>query len=185
MHGVKGLNSKKSPGRPSKLTKNQRKELAKIIEGGSLKAGYPGGCWRPPMIQALIKEKFGVFYNVRYISELLKNMGFSYQKAKFVTSKADEDKRSTWLSTHWQEIMALSSTKSCYVLFGDEASFPKWGSLSYTWSRKGIQPTVDTCESRRGYKVFGLIDYFTGRFFSKGHEGKLNGESYIEFLSEV
>ena len=138
MHGVKGLNSKKSPGRPSKLTKNQRKELAKIIEGGSLKAGYPGGCWRPPMIQALIKEKFGVFYNVRYISELLKNMGFSYQKAKFVTSKADEDKRSTWLSTHWQEIMTLSSTKSCYVLFGDETSFPQWGSLSYTWSRKGI-----------------------------------------------
>ena len=39
LHRVKGLNSKKSPGRPSKFTKNQRKELAKIIEGGQLKAG--------------------------------------------------------------------------------------------------------------------------------------------------
>ena len=30
-----------------------------------------------------------------------------------------------------------------------------------------------------------MIDYFTGRFFSKGHEGKLNGEAYVQFLSEV
>lgn len=185
LKGLQGLVSKKSPGRPSKLTKTQRKELSALIENGPLKAGYPGGCWRTPMIQALIKEKFGVFYNVRYLSQLMKNMGFTYQKAKFVTNKADEEKRSTWLTTHWQEIMALSEKKSCYVLFGDEASFPQWGSLSYTWSKKGIQPTVNTCGSRRGYKVFGLVDYFTGKFFSKGHEGKLNGESYIEFLSEV
>ena len=31
----------------------------------------------------------------------------------------------------------------------------------------------------------GLIDYFTGRFFSKAHEGRLNSESYTIFLKEV
>lgn len=183
--GIAGLTSKKSPGRPSKLTKKQRHELAKLIEDGPVKAGFPGGCWRTPMIQHLIKERFGVFYNARYISELLKNMGFSYQKAKFVTDKGDEDKRANWLSVQWKEIMDLTKQKNCYVLFGDEASFPQWGSLSYTWAKRGVQPTVNTCGSRKGYKVFGLIDYFTGRFFSKGHEGKLNGESYVDFLKEV
>lgn len=48
-----------------------------------------------------------------------------------------------------------------------------------------MQPVIQTSGTRRGYKVFGLIDYFTGRFFSKGHEGKLNSESYITFLKEV
>lgn len=185
VRGIAGLTSKKSPGRPSKLTKKQRRKLAQIIEDGPLKAGFPGGCWRTPMIQHLIKERFGVFYNARYISELLKNMGFSYQKAKFVTDKGDETKRSEWLSVQWKEIMELTTDTNCYVLFGDEASFPQWGSLSYTWAKRGVQPTVNTCGSRRGYKVFGLIDYFTGRFFSKGHEGKLNGESYVNFLKEV
>jgi len=36
------------------------------------------------MIQWLIYEQFGVEYSVFYIPQLLKNMGFSYQKAKFV-----------------------------------------------------------------------------------------------------
>lgn len=49
----------------------------------------------------------------------------------------------------------------------------------------GKQPIVQTSGTRKGYKVFGLIDYFTGRFFSKGYEGKLNSESYIDFLTSV
>ncbi|ETX09333.1 MAG: hypothetical protein ETSY2_00060 [Candidatus Entotheonella gemina] len=28
------------------------------------------------------------------------------------------------------------------LLFGDEASFAQWGSLSYTWAPKGQQPDL-------------------------------------------
>jgi len=42
------------------------------------------------MIQYLIKNKFNVFYSVKYLSELLKNMGFSYQKATFVAANRDK-----------------------------------------------------------------------------------------------
>jgi len=183
--GIRGLSNGKSPGRPSKLTKSQRKELFKIITSGPEAAGFPGACWRTPMLQHLIKEKFGVFYNAHYLSELLKNMGFSYQKAKFIASKQDKEARKEWLEMTWPEIIALAKTNNSYVLFGDEASFPQWGTLSYTWAPTGEQPTIQTSGTRKGYKVFGLIDYFSGRFFSKGHEGKLNGDSYIDFLKEV
>ena len=183
--GIRGLNSGKSPGRPPKLNKAQRKELAKLIKHGPEACGFPGSCWRTPMIQHVIKEKFGIFYNARYLSELLKSMGFSYQKAKFVASKRDKEARNDWLNTTWPDIMELAEKKNAHVLFGDEASFPQWGSLNYTWSPIGEQPVVQTSGSRRGYKVFGLIDYFTGKFFSKGHEGKLNSDSYISFLKSV
>ena len=183
--GIRGFRSGKSPGRPSKLTKSQRKELCRIIKAGPEKSGFLGGCWRTPMLQHFIKEKYGVFYNARYLSELLKNMGFSYQKAKFIASKQDKKARKAWLEQTWPEIMELAERNNSYVLFGDEASFPQWGSLSYTWAPLGEQPTIQTSGTRKGYKVFGLIDYFSGRFFSKGHEGKLNGDSYIEFLQEV
>jgi transposase len=71
------------------------------------------------------------------------------------------------------------------LLFGDEASFPQWGTLSYTWARRGHQPMVKTSGKRKGYKVFGVIEYFTGRFWYQGLEGRLNSEAYIAFLTRV
>jgi len=185
LQGLRGLKSGKSPGRPSKLTKTQRKELYAIIKVSPEKAGFQGACWRTPMIQHLINEKFGVFYNAHYISQLLRSMGLSYQKAKFVASKQDKKARREWLDTTWNEIMTLAEENNSYVLFGDEASFPQWGSLSHTWAPIGKQPIVKTSGTRKSYKVFGLIDYFTGRFFAKGKEGKLNADSYIAFLQDV
>mgnify|MGYP002064831989 FL=1 len=157
-----------------------------MISQGPQKSGFPGACWRSPMIQWLIYEKFGVEYSVFYIPQLLKSMGFSYQKAKFVADHKDPEKRQLWLEQKWPEILKLAEKKNAYILFGDEASFPQWGSLSYTWAKRGQQPVVKTSGKRRGYKVFGLIDYFTGRFFCKGHDkGRLNTASYQSFLAEV
>jgi len=183
--GVLGLKSKSRPGRPSKLTKKQRRHLANWIEQGPEKQGFPGCCWRTPMIQHLVYIKFGVLYSARYLSQLLKNMGFSYQKAAFVGDKRDEKKRKEWLAKQWPEILKMAEKKDAHIFFGDESSFPQWGSLSHTWSKVGRQPVVKTCGSRRGYKVFGLIEYFTGKFIAKGHEGKLNAQTYQDFLVEV
>jgi len=185
LRGVEGLTPKKSPGRPSKLTKSQRRELAEIIDQGPAAAGFVGNCWRSPMIQQIIYEKFKVAYSVHYLSELLRNMGFSYQKARFVSDHLDEEARQTWLARVWPQILATAQRKTAYLLFGDEASFPQWGTLSYTWARKGKQPTVKTSGKRKGYKVFGLIDYFTGRFFYQCQESRLNSASYVQFLKEV
>lgn len=185
LKGVGGLKSTKPPGKPSRLTKTQRKELDRIITEGPTKASFPGACWRSPMIQSLIYERFGVFYSVHYISQLLKNMGFSYQKAKFIADHKDPEKRKKWLKEKWPEILKLAEKKG-YILFGEEASFPQWGFLRYTWAKRGQQPAVKTSGKRRAYRVFGLIDYFSGRFFCKGHDkGRLNSESYAAFLTEV
>jgi len=183
--GVRGLRAKKSPGRPPKLTKSERRELCRMIDAGPAQAGLPGNCWRSPMIQHLIQERFGVFYNVHYISSLLKSMGYSYQKARFVSGHLNPKAREQWLSGQWPEILQLARRKNAYLLFGDEASFPQWGTLTYTWARKGEQPTIETSGKRKGYKVFGLIDYFTGRFFFKCQEERLTSQTYAEYLKGV
>jgi transposase len=185
LSGATALKSKSRPGRPPKLTKTQRRKLYDMIQKGPAAAGFPGACWRTPMIQHLIKIKFNVFYSVKYLSELLKNMGFSYQKATFVAANRDKKERKEWLKKTWPEILNKAKKMNAHILFGDEASFPQWGTLNYTWAPIGEQPVVETSGTRRSYKVFGLIDYFTGRFYAKGHEGKLNADSYIDFLAEV
>lgn len=179
------LKYKRPPGRPSKLTPSKRKTVARLIEEGPEKAGFPGGCWRTPMIQHLLFERFGVFYSVYYLSQLLKNMGFSYQKARFVSGHLHPEQRTEWREHRWPEILRRAREQNASILFGDEASFPQWGTLTYTWARRGVQPTVQTSGIRKGYKVFGLIDYATGRLFCKTHEGRFNSDSYAAFLREV
>lgn len=182
---LKGLRSKKSSGRKPKLTRDQKRLLCSLLDSGPLACGFSSACWRSPMIQHLIQERFGVFYSVFYISQLLRNLGFSYQKAAFVSDHLDEQKRKEWKEKTFPQILQLARQKDAYLLFGDEASFPQWGTLSYTWARRGIQPTVKTSGQRRCYKVFGLIDYFSGKFFHKATQEKLNSASYEEFLSQV
>ena len=127
LEGPEGLVARKSSGRPPKLRKAQKRELDELITAGPQAAGFPGGCWRSPMIQSLIEEGFGVLYSVHYIAQLLKNLGFSYQKAAFVADHKDAEKRSEWLSPRWFEIKQLAARKMAHILFGDEASIPRSG----------------------------------------------------------
>lgn len=183
--GVDSLVYQRPAGRPAKLTKSQKKELAEMIKAGPEAAGYDCGCWSGVLIQDLIEVRFGVVYNVHYICELLDHLGFSFQKARFVSDHLNETARLAWLEKVWPTILREARRLGAMLLFGDEASFAQWGSLSYTWALKGQQPTVKTSGKRKGYKVFGLIDYFSGRFFSKGHTGRFTATTYQTFLTEV
>jgi transposase len=183
--GVASLVYQRPPGRPSKLTKTQRKELAALIEAGPQAAGYPSGCWSATIIQDLIHRHFGVEYHPHYICTLLDNLGFSYQKARFVSAHLDEATRLEWRQTTWPQVLRKARQRKALLLFGDEASFAQWGSLSYTWAPKGHQPEVPTSGIRKAYKVFGLIDYFSGRLFYKAHTERFNSDSYAAFLLDV
>jgi len=185
VEGVAGLKPKWQGGRPSKLTKSQKKALGKLIDAGPEAAGFRSACWNSAMLQALIHQQFGKVYNIHYVCELLKNMGFSFQKARFVSDHLDEEKRREWLNQTWPSIQKQAQALGGLILFGDEASFAQWGSLSYTWARKGQQPTVKTSGKRKGYKTFGLIDFLTGQFFYQGIQGRFNSDSYIAFITYV
>lgn len=185
LKGLESLHYRRPPGRPARLTQTQRKELAQLIEAGPEAAGYLSACWNAVMVQDLILRRFNVLYHPHYICNLLKQLGFSFQKARFVSDHLDEAARAHWLTETWPEILRLAKRRQALILFGDEASFAQWGSLSYTWARTGQQPTVKTSGRRKGYKVFGLIEFFSGRLFWKGQIERFNAETYTAFLTDV
>ena len=158
LDGYASLEYRTSPGRPAKLTKTQKTRLTKLITAGPEKAGYPTGCWSRLLIQNLIQREFGVLYDEQYVCELLRNLGFSFQKARFVSDHLDEQARQVWMQQTWPKILARARRTGALVLFEDEASFAQWGSLSYTWALVGHQPVVKTTGKRQGYKVFGALD---------------------------
>jgi transposase len=98
-YGLQGAPRHTPTGRPPKLTPTPNATLAPWIEEGPGKAGCSGACWRSPMGPQLIFARFGVYYNVFYIAQLLTNVGFSYQKAALVSEHLPEQKRQAWRTT--------------------------------------------------------------------------------------
>jgi transposase len=185
VHGVGSLVYHHGGGRPAKLTPTQKKQLCAWIDAGPQAAGFETACWNTLLIQELIRRKFGVLYNRFYVCELLRNLGYSFQKAQFVSDHLDEARREVWLTQEWPQILRNALRRGALLLFGDEASFPQWGSLSYTWAKQGQTPTIKTTGKRKAYKTFGLIEFFSGRLFHQGIEGKFNSDSYQAFLLRV
>jgi transposase len=185
LHGVASLAYRTSPGRPAKLTKTQKVRLAELLDAGPEAAGFAYGAWSAPLVQTLIEREFGVLYNVHYVSQLLGQLGFTYQKARFVSDHLDDAARQRWLEQQWRAVVRLAQTTGALLLFSDEASFAQWGSLGYTWARRGQPPVVKTTGRRKGYKVWGLLEWFSGRLFYAGHEGRFTAAGYCAFLEGV
>ena len=185
LRGMDSLAYRHSGGRPEKLTPKQKKRLVELIEAGPLVVGFETACWNSVLIRVLIWREFGVLFNRHYVCTLLHNMGFSFQKARFVSDHLDAAKRLAWLQATWPAIVRAAKRCKGMILFEDEASFAQWGSLSYTWARRGQQPEVPTSGKRKGYKVFGAIDSFPGRLFFQGIEGRFNSDSYQAFLQMI
>jgi transposase len=154
-------------GAKSKLSAKQKEELYQMIQAGPQENGFDSGLWNSPMIAELIWLKFGVKYNPRYLCRLLKGIGISYQKAKFESDKTDDDEykkaRKEWEEKTWPKILEEAKQNSAIILFGDEVSFAMWGSLSRTWAPIGKQPTVKTKGCRKGLKMFGAIEFESGK----------------------
>ena len=127
--GVASLRPRWKGGRPSKLTKTQKKHLQELVKAGPQAAGFPCACWNAVMVQTMIQQEFGVLYNAHYVCELLKTLGFSFQKACFVLDCLDEEQRLLWLNQTWPALRAQAQAAGGLMLFGDEASFAQWGSL--------------------------------------------------------
>lgn len=185
LHGLESLHYRHGGGRRPKLTPKQKQRLVELLEAGPLVVGCETACWDAVLIRVLIWRECGVLYNRQYVCTLLHTLGFSFQKARFVSDHLDTVQRLVWLEQKWPRILRAAKRRRGWILFEDEASFAQWGSLSYTWARRGQQPEVPTSGKRKGYKVFGAIEYFSGRLFSQGIEGRFNSDSYQAFLQMI
>jgi hypothetical protein len=108
-------------------------------------ASFPTGCWHSALIETLILREFGVLYTIHYVSELLRNLGFSYQKARFVSDHLNDEKRAGWLTKTWPSIVQTARQKGALLLFGDEASFAQRG----RWATPGRYGAATRGEDRR------------------------------------
>ena len=156
-------------GRKSKLSAEQKQALYEMVKAGPEAQGFSCGGWNSAMIVELIWRRWGIRYNPRYLSRLLKKLGLSYQKARFISDKSDEQDyekaRRVWAEKTWPALLKRAKATNAVILFTDEVSFALWGSLERTWAPRGQQPLVKTTGKRKGLKLFGAIDFHSGAFY--------------------
>ena len=107
------------------------------------------------------------------------------QQARLVSDHRDAAKRRVWLQEPWPAMVRAAKRGKGLLLFADEASCAPWGSLSDPWARRGHQPEVPTSGKRKGFKVFGAMEYVSGHLCSQGIEGRVNAESSQGFLPMI
>jgi len=151
-------------------------------------AGFPTGCWHALLVQQVVWREFRVTYNVQYLAALLKNLGFSFQKARFVSDHLDAVARAAW-RPGWRTPGRHGASgprrpRGCCSSATRPASRSggRLATPGCAGAPIGQQPVVKTTGRRRAYKVCGLIEFFSGRLFHRGVEGKFNAASYRAFL---
>jgi transposase len=182
LKGAASLVHRPRPGRPPKLTRAQRDELAGLLVAGPEGAGYASACWTAGMIADLLRARSHVAYAPRDVGHLLDLLGFSYQKGKFTADHLNDEAALLWLEETWPEVLRVAREKGTTILFGDEAAFAQGGSRGSPWAIKGVQPTVKTSGIRKAHRVFGLLDGFGGTLYFGGLDGKFNSATYRAFL---
>jgi hypothetical protein len=162
--------------------------LRALLLAGPEVAGNPTACWTTALIADLIHLRFKIDDAPRFLAHLLDGLGFSFQKAKFVTNHLNDEEALLWLEEPRPQILRVAQEKHAGVPFGplfrDEASFAQWGSLGYTWALKGCQPIAQTSGIRKAYRVCGALDCFGGCFLYRGlAAAKFTSTTYKDFLA--
>ncbi len=180
--GVKALFSKKRYGAIPKLLPDERIHLAELLISGPQACGYDTGCWRLVLIQDLIFRFFQVSFSIGHLSRLLREMNFSYKKAKFKFSRRDEEARAEWMEKTFPDLVAKAKRESSKILFGDEVGFGSSSRTGYTWSKKGEVIFIPHPGANHNIKAFGAIDITDHRLTYHVTEGHLNSDSFMDFL---
>jgi transposase len=102
--GLRGLRRRSSPGRPSRLSEAQWRQLLRHLRRGAVAAGFDTERWTQRRIAAVVERTFGVRYHFRSLGRALRARGWSPQRPIPQARERDEALVAAWLKRDWPRI---------------------------------------------------------------------------------
>jgi transposase len=102
--GRAALRRRSSPGRPPKLSAEQRDRLPAVLERGAEALGFRGDVWTTKRVAAVIQREFRVRYHPAHVSRLLRALGWSVQQPLERATQRDEAAIAQWQTARWPAI---------------------------------------------------------------------------------
>ena len=168
-------------GRRPQVPPSPQQRWVALLAAGPLVGGCATACGQAVRIRVLLWRECGVLYNRQYGCTGRHNWGCSCQKARFVSDHLDTARRHAWRQEGWPQLLRAAKRQQALLLLEEEARFAPWGSWRYPWARRGQQPAGKTSGQRQGSKVFGAMDYGSGRRFDPGMARRFTSDSYQAF----
>jgi transposase len=103
--GPDGLVDGKRPGRPPKLSVEQKQELKKIVELGPDKEKDGVSRWRCVDLRRVIKQRFEIDVDEVTIGRVLKELGFSHISARPKHPEQDKEAIAAFKKTSWRPLL--------------------------------------------------------------------------------
>jgi len=113
---ISAIKDKPKPGRPSKLSKKQIKDLINNIENSPKKFNLETDCWSTSLIRKHINQEFKQKYTMFGVRKLLKKLGFSLQKPRpihYLGNKTEQEK----FKKNFHELSDVSKIKDTNAFF--------------------------------------------------------------------
>lgn len=102
--GLRALKAKPSPGRPSRLSGEDKERLLELLLEGPPAHGFRSELWTLPRVAAVIKRTFGVQYHPAHVWKILRACGWSPQKPARRSRERDEAAIDRWRRRRWRHI---------------------------------------------------------------------------------
>jgi transposase len=183
--GILSLTPVKSTGRPKTLNDSEEEMIKKILAKTPEECGFRGGCWDSKKVGKFIKENFGKTVSIKYIPEILKNLGFSFKKARVSAGDKNAWLRKQWIEYTWPKILGIAEKQDAHIFFGDEAYFSIFGTTSYTWTLTNTEAVIESTGSKENLHIIGAINFHTGKTHALMTDGKVNEDVFICYLETL
>jgi transposase len=88
--GLNKIHDTKQPGKPSRLSKSQLKELDKVLDSSPQKQNLPFTLWTTKLVQYVIFKLFNVKYELWNIRKIAHKLGFAFKVPRQQHRKANK-----------------------------------------------------------------------------------------------
>ncbi len=167
-----------------KLSEKQRQQVRRWILGKDPRQyGFDYGLWSRRIVQALLKQNMDIDLGLTAVGRLLASLDITPQKPLRRAYERDPLKVEEWLKERYPKLKGRAKKLGAKIFFLDKAGFQSDPVLGRTYGWKGKTPVVQTSGQRQSINVISAVNA-RGEFWATTYDGKLDAESFVEFLKD-
>jgi transposase len=182
--GPEALLARPAPGRPPKLSPQQKRLIPEFLWHGAEAYGFRGQVWTCARIALVIEEEFGVRYHKDHVGRLLKELQWTPQVPIKRAIQRDEQAIERWRAEVWPELRRRAKRERRVLVFEDESGFSLLPGLVRTYGPQGQTPVLREKQTRDHLSVMGGMTP-AGKVYTLVRQKSFNGMHSIEFLKHL
>jgi transposase len=183
--GARCLVARKGSGRKPKLTRAQKSQLYRWVNGKNpLQYGFDFALWTREAVRELLFQKFGVRLSVTTVGNVLAELNLTPQKPLQRAYQRDPVAIERWQHESFPAIAKQSKAEGADIYFWDESGFRADAVHGKTWSARGQTPVVNRPGQRQRISAASAVNA-QGAFWFATYEGGLDGELFVELLKRL